>query len=92
MVLILEYAGWQSGNVFSAGRVLSVILEEITYSGSGFTVGRFALFIFLEIGDESTNISSYAQCATSRYLKTVHFSSVNREPLNFEPELRNNLH
>ena len=30
------------------------------YSGSGFTVGRFALFIFLKIGNESTNSSTGA--------------------------------
>ncbi len=58
--------------------------------GSGFTVGRFALFIFLDIVDEPMNGSSYAQCATPQYLKTVQFSSLtlNREPLNFEPELQ----
>ncbi len=33
------------------------------------------------------NGSSYAQCATPQYLKTVQFNqlTLNREPLNFEP-------
>ncbi len=56
------------------------------YLGSGFTVGRFALFIFLEIGGEPMNGSSYAQFTTPQYLKPVQFLSVNLEPWNFEPE------
>jgi hypothetical protein len=36
--------------------------------------------ILLDIVDEHMNDSSYAQCATHQYLKTVQFSSVNLEP------------
>jgi len=36
--------------------------------------------MLLDIVDEPINSNSYAQCATPRYLKTVQFSSVNREP------------
>ena len=39
-----------------------------------------AFFILLDIVDEPMNGSSYAQCATPQYLKTVQFSSVNLEP------------
>jgi hypothetical protein len=35
--------------------------------------------ILLDIVDEHMNGSSYAQCATHQYLKTVQFSSVNLE-------------
>jgi len=56
-------------------------------SGSQFRVqgclacGGVAFFILLDIVDEPMNGSSYAQCATPQYLKTVQFSSVNLEPL-----------
>jgi len=40
-----------------------------------------AFLILLDIVDEPMNGSSYAQCATPQYLKTVQFSSVNRESL-----------
>jgi hypothetical protein len=30
VVFIVEYAGWQIGNVFSTGSILSVVLEKIT--------------------------------------------------------------
>jgi hypothetical protein len=43
--------------------------------------GRVAFFILLDIVDEPMNGSSYMQCATPQYLKTVQFSSVNLEPL-----------
>jgi hypothetical protein len=43
--------------------------------------GGVAFFILLDIVDEPMNGSSYAQCATPQYLKTVQFSSVNLEPL-----------
>ena len=46
-----------------------------------FACGGVAFFILLDIVDEPMNGSSYAQCATPRYLKTVQFSSVNLEPL-----------
>jgi hypothetical protein len=39
-----------------------------------------AFFILLDIVDEPMNGSSYTQCATPQYLKTVQFSSVNLEP------------
>jgi hypothetical protein len=42
--------------------------------------GGVAFFILLDIVDEPMNGSSYAQCATPQYLKTVQFSSVNLEP------------
>jgi hypothetical protein len=42
--------------------------------------GGVAFFILLDIVGEPMNGSSYAQCATLRYLKTVQFSSVNLEP------------
>ena len=60
---------------------IQVLGSRFWVHGSGFTVGRFALFILLDIVDEPMNGSSYAQCATPRYLKTVQFSSVNLEPL-----------
>jgi len=42
--------------------------------------GGVAFFILLDIVDEPMNGSSYAQCATPQYIKTVQFSSVNLEP------------
>ena len=45
-----------------------------------FACGGVAFFILLDIIDEPMNGSSYAQYATPQYLKTVQFSSVNREP------------
>ena len=65
---------------FKGSAILKSLVFRFWVHGSGFTVGRFALFIFLEIGDESTNSSSYAESATPQYLKTVQFSSVNLEP------------
>jgi hypothetical protein len=52
------------------------------FTGSGlFSLRRgVAFFILLDTVDEPMNGSSYAQCATPRYLKTVQFSSVNLEP------------
>ena len=49
--------------------------------------GGVAFFILLDIVGEPMNSSSYAQCATPQYLKTVQFNqlTLNREPLNFEP-------
>jgi len=54
-------------------------------SGSQFRVqgylarGGVEFFILLDIVDEPMNGSSYAQCATHQYRKTVQFSSVNLE-------------
>ena len=42
-----------------------------------FACAGVALLILLEIVDEPMNGSSYAQCATPQYLKTVQFLSVN---------------
>ena len=42
--------------------------------------GGVVFFIFLDVVDETMNGSSYAQCATPQYFKTVQFSSVNLEP------------
>jgi hypothetical protein len=43
--------------------------------------GGVAFFILLDIVDEPMNGSSYAQCATPQYLKTVQFLLFNLEPL-----------
>jgi len=42
--------------------------------------GGVAFFILLHIVDEPMNGSSYVQCATPQYLKTVQFASFNLEP------------
>ncbi len=43
MVLIVEYAGWQAGNVFGAGHIIPVILEEI--------ISSYGTIAFCQIGD-----------------------------------------
>jgi hypothetical protein len=50
---------------------------RLTASQAASSSGRVAFFILLDIVDEPMNGSSYAQCSTPRYLKTVQFSSVN---------------
>jgi len=54
---------------------------SLTASQAASSSGGVAFFILLDIGNEPMNGGSYAQCATPQYLKTVQFSSVNREPL-----------
>jgi hypothetical protein len=56
-------------------------LFRLTASQAASSSGGVAFFIFFDIVDEPMNGSSYAQCATPQYLKTVQFSSVNLEPL-----------
>jgi len=53
---------------------------SLTASQAASSSGGVAFFILLDIVDESMSGSSYAQCATPQYLKTVQFSSVNLEP------------
>jgi hypothetical protein len=50
---------------------------SLTASQAASSSGRIAFFILLDIVDGPMNGSSYPQCATPRYLKTVQFSSVN---------------
>ena len=72
-----------------------VTIQVVTFTVQGFPLkagfsltalqaasssGGVAFFILLDIVDEPMNGSSYAQCATPRYLKTVQFASVNLEP------------
>jgi hypothetical protein len=65
---------------------MHIVIKGNWLSGSQFRVqgylacGGVAFFILLDIVDEPMNGSSYAQCTTLQYLKTVHFSSVNLEP------------
>jgi hypothetical protein len=51
--------------------IMCVNLLRFWVHGSGFTVGRFALFIFLEIGDESTNSSTGS---SSQFISTFKFA------------------
>jgi hypothetical protein len=53
---------------------------RLTASQAASSSGGVAFFILFDIVDEPMNGSSYAQCATPQYLKTVQFSSVNLEP------------
>jgi hypothetical protein len=55
---------------------------SLTAPQAAFSSGGGVFFILLDIVDEPMNGSSYAQCATLRYLKIVQFSSVNLEPVN----------
>jgi len=57
---------------------------SLTASQAASSSGGVAFFILLDIVDEPMNGSSYAQCATPRYLKTVQLT-LNRELWNFEP-------
>jgi hypothetical protein len=54
---------------------------RLTASQAASSSGGVAFCILLDIVNEPMNGSSYAQCATPQYLKTVQFSSVNLEPL-----------
>ena len=53
---------------------------SLTASQAASSSGGVTFFILLDIVDEPMNGSSYVQCATPQYLKTVQFSSVNLEP------------
>ena len=82
----------QNPNVKMFSKTISYLsvntqVVRFTVQGSGFfsltasqaasSSGGVAFFILLDIVDEPMNGSSYAQCATPQYLKTVQFSSVN---------------
>jgi hypothetical protein len=58
----------------------SSVAESDTRVQGYFACGGVAFLILLDIVDDPMNGSSYAQCATPQYLKTVQFSSVNLEP------------
>ena len=47
---------------------------RLTASQAASSSGRVAFFILLDIVDGPMNGSSYLQCATPRYLKTVQLS------------------
>jgi len=68
-------AGLKAGFRLTASHRKRYLRQAVSSSGG------VAFFILLDIVDESMNDSSYAQCATPQYLKTVQFSSVNLEPL-----------
>ena len=71
---------------------IQVVRFTVSRWKQDFACDGVAFFILFYIVDEPMNGSSYTQYATPQYVKTVQFSSVNLEPLNFEPGLRIFLH
>jgi len=75
---ICNYSGFQAHSFpLKAGLKAGF---SLTASQAASSSGGVAFLMFLDIVDEPLNDSSYAQCATPQYLKTVQFSSVNLEP------------